>query len=325
MKATAKAHTNIALIKYWGKQNQDLIIPSNSSISVTLDQFYTETQVEFDPFLTADELRIEGELVVGKSFGRVSGFMDRVRELTHNQGYARITSSNTVPMAAGLASSASAFAALGAAALSALEYPYTPVGLSRLVRKGSGSACRSVYGGFAYWHAGDDDQSSYAESIECPPWTDFRLIAVVVSKQSKPLGSREAMQLTQQTSPFFQEWVKAANASIPEMLKAIEDHNFQAVGQLSEASAMRMHASLLACDPPQWYFMPESVQVMNAVRILRQQGIEAYFTMDGGPNVKILCLQPVVDKVLEGLRGLGVSAPCVVCKVGEGVHVYDLA
>src|SRR5699024_6377600 len=154
MKATAKAHTNIALIKYWGKRNDELILPTNSSLSLTLDGFYTKTSVHFKEELTEDVFELDEELVTGVAYERVTSYLDLIRSFARTDLHAEVKSTNAVPTAAGFASSASGFAALAAASTKALDLNVTDTDLSRLTRQGSGSACRSIYGGFVEWKEG---------------------------------------------------------------------------------------------------------------------------------------------------------------------------
>ncbi len=188
MKTTAKAHTNIALIKYWGKRDESLILPMNNSLSLTLDGFYTETTVEFHDDWTEDVFYLNDEAVSGGERNRVVSFLDRIRKKAGKEGtYAEIHSVNHVPTAAGFASSASGFAALAAAAARALGLECSNQELSALTRQGSGSACRSVYGGFVEWEKGTraDGSDSYAVQVTPPDHWDIRVAAAVLSSDAK--------------------------------------------------------------------------------------------------------------------------------------------
>src|SRR5690625_125354 len=210
MKATAKAHTNIALIKYWGKSNESLIIPMNNSLSVTLDNFYTTTTVQFDESLTKDVFTLNDQLLLDKQFERVTSFLDLIRsKYSRTNLYARVDSFNNVPTAAGFASSASGFAALSAAAIRALNIDISDEQLSKLTRQGSGSACRSIYGGFVEWEKGvkEDGSDSFAVQIVPQEYWDIRVAAVVLSSKEKSVSSREGMKRTVDTSVFYSNWV----------------------------------------------------------------------------------------------------------------------
>jgi len=182
----ARAHTNIALIKYWGKADEDLILPMNNSLSVTLDRYYTDTKVTFNPEYTKDTLILNGEEVSDDEAKKIYRFMDLVRERSQTSMYAYIESINYVPTAAGLASSASAYAALSAACNEALQLNMSKKDLSRLARRGSGSASRSIFGGFAEWEEGHDDETSYAHAIDANDWeNELSMVFVVINDKSK--------------------------------------------------------------------------------------------------------------------------------------------
>ena len=190
----ARAHTNIALIKYWGKADENLIIPMNNSLSVTLERFYTETRVTFDDSLTEDQLILNKEAVNAKESAKIQRYMDMIRKEADISTYALIESDNFVPTAAGLASSASAYAALAGACNEALDLNLSDKDLSRLARRGSGSASRSIYGGFAEWEKGYDDKTSYAHQIESDGFeNDLAMIFVVINNKSKKVSSRSGM------------------------------------------------------------------------------------------------------------------------------------
>lgn len=200
-KVTARAHTNIALVKYWGKADEELIIPQNNSLSLTLDHFYTDTTVQFDPTLTADQFTLNGQ---AQETTKITKFLDIIRQMAASQLFARVESTNHVPTMAGLASSASAYAALALAGSKALGLDLSSKDLSRLARRGSGSACRSIYGGFVEWQKGDSDQTSYAVPlVENLDW-DLKMIAIVVNDKQKKIASRAGMQNVVHTSPTIQ-------------------------------------------------------------------------------------------------------------------------
>ncbi|MFD1440652.1 diphosphomevalonate decarboxylase [Lacticaseibacillus hegangensis] len=297
MTTTARAHTNIALIKYWGKRNANLILPYTSSVSLTLDDFYTDTTVAFDSDLTADTFVLDGN---PQPAPKVSAFLDLVRAQAKLNQFARVTSVNHVPTAAGLASSASAYAALALAASRDAGLSLSSLELSRLARRGSGSASRSIFGGLAIWHRGEDDLTSFAEAL---PETrlPLRMVVVMVDAGPKPVSSRQLMANTVATSPYFSAWVENNEQAAGEMVNALATADFTRVGELTEQSSARMHAAIFASAPAFTYFQPATLQVWHAVQTMRAQGIPAYATMDAGPNVKILTLAPAVEAVKAAL------------------------
>ena len=259
----ARAHTNIALIKYWGKADETYIIPMNNSLSVTLDRFYTETKVTFDPDFTEDCLILNGNEVNAKEKEKIQNYMNIVRDLAGNRLHARIESENYVPTAAGLASSASAYAALAAACNEALSLNLSDTDLSRLARRGSGSASRSIFGGFAEWEKGHDDLTSYAHGINSNGWEkDLSMIFVVINNQSKKVSSRSGMSLTRDTSRFYQYWLDHVDEDLNEAKEAVKNQDFQRLGEVIEANGLRMHATNLGAQPPFTYLVQESYDAM---------------------------------------------------------------
>ena len=259
----ARAHTNIALIKYWGKADETYIIPMNNSLSITLDRFYTETKVTFDPDFTEDRLILNGNEVNAKEKEKIQNYMNIVRDLAGNRLHARIESENHVPTAAGLASSASAYAALAAACNEALSLNLSDTDLSRLARRGSGSASRSIFGGFAEWEKGHDDLTSYAHEINSNGWEkDLSMIFVVINNQSKKVSSRSGMSLTRDTSRFYQYWLDYVDEDLNEAKEAVKNQDFQRLGEVIEANGLRMHATNLGAQPPFTYLVQESYDAM---------------------------------------------------------------
>lgn len=312
MTKTVRAHTNIALIKYWGKKDSDLKIPHNSSLSLTLDRFYTDTSVRYDASLTHDVFILDGNRLDGKSAQRVFWFMDQVRKRYNIKEYAYIESKNHVPEAAGLASSASAFAALAKAATLGLNLPIEE--LSALARLGSGSASRSLFPGFAIWEKGVSDETSFAHPLGFEPWDDFRMVVALVNDKEKPFSSSTAMDLTAQNSVYFPAWVEQSQKDLQAMTQAIKEQSIEKVGLIAQENALRMHASLLGVN--MWYFEPKTIEIMNIVRNLQKE-IPVYFTMDAGPNVKIITLDKYVDRLIGALNG----TETIVCSSGPGAYV----
>lgn len=317
--ASAIAHTNIALIKYWGKRDKDLIIPYTGSLSLTLDQFYTKTTVNFDENLDRDNVIIDDQSAIGNSWLRVHNFLDIVRKNSGLQANAKVISTNHVPTAAGLASSASAFAALAGAASRAAGMNLNNQQLSRLARRGSGSACRSIFGGFVEWQRGTNDADSYAVPIETHHLTDIRVIALTIEKHQKPISSRKGMELSVTTSPYYPTWVKVVESDLQSIKAAINDDDFTHFGTISELNAMRMHALTLSSNPDFLYFNGRTLEAMNEVKRLRHSGIECYYTIDAGPNVKIICQTNNVKKIADTFIKLFGTDKVTVAQPGPGI------
>ncbi|BDR52250.1 diphosphomevalonate decarboxylase [Bombiscardovia nodaiensis] len=316
----AQANANIALIKYWGKADEDLIIPTTSSLSLTLDGLSTRTSVQFlDLNAGPDRLAIDDQPQGGKALGRVSRFLDLVRRQAGIDAPALVSSYNTVPYGAGLASSSSAFAALAGAACVAAGLDLSPRELSRLARRGSGSACRSIFGGLALWQAGQDDASSYAQPVDSQ--MDLALIVVLVSGQEKRISSREAMRRTISTSPLYQAWVDQSQADLEQALAAIRANDLQALGPVVEANALGMHAAMLAARPAVSYWLPDTLLAFDAVRQIRADGLSAWATLDAGPNIKVLTSGQEAARVAEELRRRLPGVNIQVHKPGPGLQI----
>ncbi|MFZ2625161.1 MAG: diphosphomevalonate decarboxylase [Propionibacterium sp.] len=283
--ATAVAHANIALVKYWGKADEELVIPRTSSLSLTLDGLATRTTVTFGEG-SSDSLRLDGVVQSGEPLRRVSRFLDLVRCLAATDLHARVDSHNDGPTAAGLASSASGFAALAVAASSAAGLHLDPRALSRLARRGSGSACRSIFGGLVVWHAGHDDESSYAEPLSCP--VPLAVLVARVDAGPKPVSSRQAMRATMTSSPLYEAWAERSAADLSEGLAALRAEDLATAGALFEANALGMHATMIAARPAVIYWQPGTLRVLDAVRAARDEGLPVWATMDAGPNVKVI-------------------------------------
>lgn len=312
MTKTVRAHTNIALIKYWGKRDANLKIPHNSSLSLTLDQFYTDTRVTYDAALKKDVFILDGHTLSDKSAERVFWFMDQIRSRYGIQEFAVIESENHVPEAAGLASSASAFAALAKAATLHLDLPIHE--LSSLARLGSGSASRSLFPGFAMWEKGQDHETSHGLDLDVPAWDDFRMIVALVNDEQKPFSSSYAMDKTTEDSVYYPAWIEQSQKDLEAMIEALKHQNIQQVGMIAQENALRMHASLMAVN--MWYFEPKTLEIMNIIRDL-QQTLPVYFTMDAGPNVKIITTQEHVQAVQTALSDF----TTIVCASGPGAYV----
>lgn len=322
MLATAKAHTNIALIKYWGKRNEELILPTNSSLSVTLDGFYTETTVQFKEELERDIFILNEEKISGVPYDQVTNYLDLLRAYAGNKGlFAEVHSTNKVPTAAGFASSASGFAALAGAASKALKLDLDNTALSRFTRQGSGSACRSIYGGFVQWEMGEleDGSDSYAIPIAPQDHWDLRVAAVVLTAKEKDVSSRVGMKRTVDTSVFYDGWLESLPRDLWEIKAGIQARDFERVGSIAEANCLKMHATTLGAIPPFTYWQDTTMSVMETVQQLRKNGVLAYYTIDAGPNVKVVYLPEDEVKVLQALKATNGVEEVIVSKVGKGI------
>lgn len=297
--ATAIAHPNIALVKYWGKRDIPLNLPAVSSISLTLSGFHTRTQVTWGA--RTDRVIVNGDEAPPAFSGRVFAFLDRIDA---KRPPVLVDTTNDFPTGAGLASSASGFAALTLATSAARGDDTDLVRLSVLSRQGSGSACRSLWGGFVEWQKGEraDGLDSHGHPLAGPDHWDLAMVVGVVSTQKKPVGSTEGMERSRLTSPLYATWVAQAEDDVTEGRAAIAARDLPRLGRVMESSTFKMHAAMHTADPPLQYWAPGSVACQHAIWNLRASGTGAWVTMDAGPQVKVLCMRADAEAVADALR-----------------------
>ena len=324
-KATASANANIALVKYWGKRDSKLILPQNGSISMTCDGLSTITTVDFSEEYNQDTIIINDE-ELRKDEKDVLGHLDRIRKLSGVKEKAKVVSETNFPVAAGLASSASGLAAITLAATKAAGLNISQKDLTILTRQGSGSACRSICEGFVEWYRGqkDDGSDSFAESVaEKNHWPEFRMIATILSEKKKTVDSRGGMSQSVANCPYYPAWVQEATKDLETLRKSIKEKNFELLGSTAELNCLKMHAVMMTTTPQIIYWIPQTLEVIHAVRVMREEGLQAYFTIDGGPQVKVMCLEKDADKINKMLQELESVKRTVVCKPGDGARVLD--
>lgn len=311
----ARAYTNIALIKYWGKRDETLFLPMNSSLSLTLDAFYTDTKVSINTKGKTDQFYLNGQQQTADNHQAISRFINLFYTDKTTRPSLFIESYNHVPTAAGLASSSSAFAALAFALNKFSELNLSNEVLSTYARQGSGSATRSLYGGFVEWQKGADKTDSKAIFIDDASW-DIAMIFLLLNKEEKAISSRQGMQHTVDTSPFYKAWVELATNDLARLKEAIKKQDFITLGEITEANGMAMHATMLASRLPFTYLSGRSIEAITLVKELRKSGFSCYYTMDAGPNVKILCRQSEVGAILNKLKKVYNDEEIMVAKPG---------
>ena len=324
MEAGARACANIALGKYWGKADVTRNVPAVPSISLTLDKLVTETKVRFDPTLTADSVRLDGRRASASEAARVITMLDRVRRQARFRCYARVSSHNHFPTAAGLASSASGFAALAAASCAAAGLRQTPKHLSALARASSASAARSIFGGFVELPAGARGDADLAARPLAPAshW-NLRLIVAQTVPGPKKVGSTEGMERSRKTSPYYQAWLDRSPKWCRSIKRAIKSRDLDALGEAMEQSTLAFHCCAITSNPPIFYWAPQTLIALQTVRGLRERGVSAWATMDAGPHVKTLCDAADAPRVRQALnRTEGVTRTWVT-KPGPGVEVIS--
>jgi diphosphomevalonate decarboxylase len=305
--STALAHPNIAFIKYWGNRDNELRLPSNGSISMNLDGLFTRTTVSFQPSLPFDELIINGHEVPGKGLTRVSYILDLVREMAGIKMNAEIMSENNFPAGAGIASSAAAFAALALASSCAAGLTLSEAQLSRLARRGSGSASRSIPSGFVEWQMGKSEEDSYAFSIA--PADHWNLVdcVAIVSSSHKKTGSTEGHAIAG-TSPLQNARLEDTPRRLELCRNAILNKDFEAFANIIELDSDIMHSVMMTSNPPLMYWQAATVGIFHAVREWRTNGLPCAYTVDAGANVHVICLGDHAKEVEKRLREIpGVS------------------
>lgn len=301
--ATAIANPNIAFIKYWGNRDQHLRLPVNGSISMNLDGLYTRTTVSFQPSLALDELVINGHEMTGSGLARVSDILDEVRAASGLRQRVEVTSENNFPTGAGIASSAAAFAALALAAVRAAGLEWSEAQISRLARHGSGSACRSIPGGFVEWEPGTGDEDSIAVSIAEPEHWALADCVALVNDSHKATGSTEGHALAP-TSPLQVARVADTPRRLEICRRSILSRDFAGLAGIIELDSNMMHAVMMTSNPVLAYWQAATMTVMQAVREWRAAGLPVAYTIDAGPNVHVICPQDQAGKVAEKLKEL---------------------
>lgn len=303
--ASAIAHPNIAFIKYWGNRDDSLRIPANGSISMNLMELETRTTVSFEENLKTDSLIINGKLADNTQSRRVSSFLDVLRKKAGTSTYASIHSTNNFPIGSGIASSASAFAALALAGSAALGLNLTENELSRLARLGSGSASRSIPAGYVEWTPGEDDQSSYAFSILPPGGWDLVDIVLVLDQAHKKTGSSEGHHLAS-TSPLQQARVSDAPRRLDICRSSILEKDFSTFAEIIELDCLMMHSVMMTSTPPLFYWAASTYQIIEKVRGWRKAGLPAAFTIDAGPNVHVITVAENTSALVSEINQLSI-------------------
>jgi diphosphomevalonate decarboxylase len=320
MHATAQAQPNIALVKYWGKQDVALNLPAVGSLSITLDRPHTRTTVEFDGALSQDRFTLNGRQE-GQMGERVSLCLDRLRQLAGSDLKARVSSENDFPTGAGLASSASGFAALVVAADAALGLGLTTQQMADLARTGSGSAARSLLGGIVELELAGQSASTPVHCLRTPGEWPLAVAIAITSQAAKATGSTEGMERSRLTSPYYSAWVEGAEQDLARARDAVARRDFEQLADVSEYSCLKMHALALSAQPGMLYWNGASVECMHALRALRASGVPVFFTVDAGPQVKAVCMPESLDKVSSTLQQVKGVSQVMECSLGTGARL----
>ena len=316
MRASAIAQPNIALIKYWGKRDTERNLPAVGSISVTLAELQTTMAVEFDASLNDDALSVNGA-ENSSMLRRVTQSLDSVAGAKRNR--ARVQSTSNFPIAAGLASSASAFAALVVAADAACGGETGRSGLARLAGSASGSAARSLYGGFAELsNAGDDiDLAQLCSPADWP----LRVVVAITEPGPKAVGSTEAMEISRRTSPFYSRWIEQQGADLDQARAAIAAKDFAKLAAVAEHNCLKMHSVMWASRPPLNYWNASTIECMQTIRKLQGEKVPVFFTIDAGPQLKAVCEAGAESLVSEALAATPGVRQVMVSGLGDGARL----
>lgn len=313
MQATAKAQPNIALIKYWGKRDKSRNLPAVGSISITLSELFTEMRVERDESLQEDSLLVNAR-EDHEMLPRISRCLDAV--IGKRRSAVRVVSECNFPIAAGLASSASAFAALVVAASEAFEQPRDTAYLARLAGQASGSAARSLYGGFVELENRGDD-IAVRSLLDADEWP-LRIVIAITAPGPKPLSSGDAMEISRRSSLFYDRWVEQQRADLDQARAAIATRDFDKLSAIAEHNCLKMHSVMWASRPPTIYWNRATLACMQTIRELQSQGIAVFFTIDAGPQLKAICLPDDAESVGDALRATAGVSDLMVSGLGNG-------
>ncbi len=327
MKQTAWAPSNIALVKYWGKRDAELRLPLNASLSMTTDEAFTITTVEFSPEYLRDTVEIDtctsGVVPMEETAAeRVLEHVGRIRKRAGSTLFARIRTKNSFPMGVGAASSASGFAALTVAACAALGLELSQKEMTILARLGSGSACRSIPDGFVLWEAGEHSEDSFAYSIYPHTYWSLCDVLVFVDERKKSVSTTDGMGKAM-TSPFMDLRLKEIPRTIECVRKALEIKDIVLLGECVEREMFSMHAVMMTQNPPVLYWSDATLRVFRAIWEARSRGMKAYCTVDAGANVHVICGEEDAKKVAAICSGVDGVVKIVVCRPAPGAHTVS--
>jgi len=320
MRATAEAQPNIALIKYWGKRDESENLPATGSLSITLSSLRTRMTVDLGTDARTDSLSVNGRAETGM-LKRVSACLDHM--LGPDRPRASIESDCNFPIAAGLASSAAAFAALVVSTNSAAGLGLDQQALARAAGRASGSAARSLYAGFVEL-LNDDDKISVKTILPAADWP-LEVIVAITARTEKPLSSGEAMRRSQLTSPFYPSWVEQQDRELCIARDAVAARDFHALAEISEHNCLKMHSVMWASRPAIVYWNAATINCMETLRRMQKDGVPVFFTIDAGPQIKAVCPPEAADTVYRALQSTAGVVGTMRSSLGAGARVIETA
>ena len=318
MPATAIAHPNFALIKYWGKRDPGKNLPAVGSLSVTLGALRTETTVDFDAGLSADTLVLNGHEKPEEQ-PRLTACLDVLRALTGERRRARVMSCNDFPTGAGLASSASGYAALVTAAAGALGIAAGDQRLFEAARIGSGSAPRSLFGGIVMLRI--EGGHVVCEPLLAASEWPLRVTVAVTTEAAKEVSSRDGMEQSRLTSPFYEAWLNTHPAQLGQALTSVKERDFAGLAEIAEHNCLNMHSVMLTTRPPLMYWSPTTLACMQAIHEMRVGGLPVFYTVDAGPQVKAIHLPEAAAQVDARLAAIPGVVRLISGGLGEGAQL----
>lgn len=322
-KVKTLARPNIALIKYWGKRDEKLNLPAVGSISITLDGISTKTEIsltqDVDKFYLNDKIDIE-------EHSKITPFLDYVREFINDKIFFEIHSTNNFPTAAGLASSASGYAAIAKGINHLLDLKLSDKELSQLARRGSGSAARSIFGGIVEMHKGiePDGSDCYAEQIYHPDYFPLDVVVVITNAEIKKTSSRNGMLISKNTSPFYSNWVNTSEYDINAMKMALKEKDFNKIADLSIRSCLKMHSVMMTSNPPLMYWNSTTFEIIKQIEdMFYEHNQPVFFTIDAGPQVKIITTPDYKKHLLKFIKRLDNIQDYYVLELGNGAEIIE--
>lgn len=317
MQATALAHPNVAVVKYWGKRDSALNLPAVGSLSLTLSGLHTRTTVRFDAGLAADQLLLNGK-PDARALPRVSRCLNLLRARAGVNSKALVETTNDFPTGAGLASSASGYAALVKAAAAALKLEAELDFLADVARIGSGSAPRSLFGGIVLLDAAVGTDTTVCRTVAEPADWPLQIVVAVTSRAAKEVESTGGMESSRDTSPYYPAWVATHPPDLAAGLQAVAARDFEQLADLSEQSCLKMHAVAMTSQPPLIYWSGATIECMQRVQSLRRNGVPVFYTIDAGPQLKAICLPESVAQVRSELEQVPGVLDVILCELGTG-------
>lgn len=321
-KVEAQAQPNIAFVKYWGKRDERWNLPFADSVSVCLDSFETKVALERHPELSRDELLWNGQRVSASYQGRFGGLLEWARERSGDRTPVQLMVQTNLPSRVGLASSSACMAAFAKALDRGYALEMSEREISAVARLGSGSACRSVPGGFARWKRGqrDDGSDSVAELVAgANHWPELEILVVVLTTKAKDVSSSAGMMRTARTSHQFSQWVESCQSQADDAVSAILKRDFEGLGRLTERNARSFHALCLTAVPPLLYVRESTISMLELIAELQRE-VPLFYTLDAGPNPVLFTLRDSKEMVLSAIADRFPYAAVFCCRPGGGAR-----